>query len=607
LSSCVICTTEVRDDARFCPNCGAEQPKQGPKPGSDDDPFIGQTVARNFKIEKLLGVGGMGKVYKARQLSLDKAVVIKILHDHFRDDPQLVQRFQREARAASRLNHPNSIQVIDFGQDENKVLYMAQEFLEGTDLFTVLKNEGPLPRERIARIMMQVCSALAEAHEQYVIHRDLKPENIMVEDRRGQRDFVKVLDFGIAKIQDPDDTGGQALTQAGMVCGTPEYMSPEQARGMALDSRSDLYSLGVLAYHLVTGELPFTADSPIGIVTKHILEAPLPPSQRSPQLGIGADLEEPILKAMLKEADQRYQTAAEMGEAFERLLYGQAPTGSMARRTGSFEGAPKAVPAGVAPTPLPFAPTVPLLTGGASSPPSGAQPTLTAPTPTGIAPQPSASVTDLRTRPKGSGRKWASLVAAAVIAAGGAAALDVVSFKSFKGAAKDPPVVAADPIPPVAVAEPGNPEPGNPEPGNPEPGNPEPGNPEPVVASVKPTQGKGPKQRGQKPVGATSVSQADKDEAAALFGAAQLDAISQDAAVRGEAYKKLMRAYQLNPMEPRPLLVIAAIHKTNGDMSKACNAATTFVKRKERQLSREQAASILKGNCGPEDLPPELR
>ncbi len=313
MKGCVVCQNELKDDARFCPNCGAEQPKIEVAPG--EDPLLGAIIARKFKIEKVLGVGGMGKVYKARQLALDKAVVVKVLHDQFRDDPQLVQRFQREARAASRLNHPNSIQIIDFGQDEGGVVFMAMEFLNGQDLFALLKKEGALEPGRVAKVMIQVCSALAEAHEMNVIHRDLKPENIMIEDRRGQRDFVKVLDFGIAKIQDPADTGGQALTQAGMVCGTPEYMSPEQARGLALDPRSDLYSLGVIMYQLSTGELPFTADTPIGIVTKHILEKPIPPRQKRPQ--VPEELERIILKAMEKEPAGRFNTVVEMGEALE--------------------------------------------------------------------------------------------------------------------------------------------------------------------------------------------------------------------------------------------------------------------------------------------------
>ncbi len=441
MAACVVCSAEIRDDARFCPSCGAEQPSTE---AEGDDPFIGRVIARNFKIERLLGVGGMGKVYKARQLSLDKAVVIKVLHDHFRDDPQLVQRFQREARAASRLNHPNSIQVIDFGQDESGVLFMAIEFLNGTDLFTVLQKEGPFSEERIARVMVQVCSALHEAHEMNVIHRDLKPENIMVEDRRGRRDVVKVLDFGIAKIQDPDETPGQALTQAGMVCGTPEYMSPEQARGQKLDARADLYSLGVLVYQMTTGELPFQADSPIGIVTKHIIEPPVPPRQKYPHLNMGEELEGIILKAMAKNADDRYQSAEEMGLAFEAILrrFGEY-TGELPLATGGTgtglprttpsphaaastpgpqpQAAPSAAQAPAAQTPPPATPAPATASSTMVQPASGTgtgQPALTSPTPTDLTP-----VADVPLAPTGGGGglKWAAVVALLVVVLGGGA------------------------------------------------------------------------------------------------------------------------------------------------------------------------------------------
>jgi serine/threonine protein kinase len=376
VKACVVCQSELKDDARFCPNCGAEQPKIDVAPG--EDPLLGAIVARKFKIEKLLGVGGMGKVYKARQLALDKAVVVKVLHDQFRDDPQLVQRFQREARAASRLNHPNSIQIIDFGQDEGGVVFMAMEFLQGQDLFAHLKKEGPLEPGRLSRVMIQVCSALAEAHEMNVIHRDLKPENIMIEDRRGQRDYVKVLDFGIAKIQDPaENTNGQALTQAGMVCGTPEYMSPEQARGLNLDPRSDIYALGVIMYQLSTGELPFVSDTPIGIVTKHILEKPIPPRAKRPQ--IPEALEAIILKAMEKEPNGRFNTVVEMGEALEALSRALPPTGA----TGSFSvNSDKSGPMLAAPpTSSQPVPQPPVTTGptGPTTSPTTSTPSATAP------------------------------------------------------------------------------------------------------------------------------------------------------------------------------------------------------------------------------------
>lgn len=334
MAKCSNCSAVIPDDARVCPECGSVQTKsQNNTP--EQDPLLGHIIATKFKIEKLLGVGGMGKVYKARQLTLDKIVVIKVLHDQFREDSQLVQRFQREARAASRLNHPNSIQIIDFGQDESGIVFMAMEFLQGSDLFTVLRKEGPLKVDRICRIMIQACSALAEAHEQNVIHRDLKPENIMIEDRRGKRDFVKVLDFGIAKIQDTAGPDGQALTATGMVCGTPEYMSPEQGRGLVLDPRSDIYSLGVIMFQLSTGELPFTADSPIGIVTKHILEEPPSLRKKYPHLNIPIAFESIVLRAMAKDAEERFPSVIELGESLEAVL--KALQGNTSTQTTTFE------------------------------------------------------------------------------------------------------------------------------------------------------------------------------------------------------------------------------------------------------------------------------
>jgi serine/threonine protein kinase len=321
MAVCPNCSTQVSDGTKFCPNCGSVVPSV---PSNDVDPFLGRVIARNFRIESLLGTGGMGRVYKARQISLDKLVVLKVLHPHFQNDTQLVQRFQREARAASRLNHPNSISIIDFGQAEDGTLYMAMELLHGQDLFNLLQKEFPLPEERVGRIMIQVCSALTEAHEQNIIHRDLKPENIMVEDRRDQKDHVKVLDFGIAKIQDPTEGDGRALTQQGMVCGTPEYMSPEQARGDALDARTDVYALGVLMYQVLTGDLPFKGDSALAIVTKHITDQPVPPRTARPDLRLSEGVERIILKCMEKRPERRYQSAAELAQAWRDWLDAQA-------------------------------------------------------------------------------------------------------------------------------------------------------------------------------------------------------------------------------------------------------------------------------------------
>ncbi len=233
---------------------------------SPQDPYLGRKLDDKYMIEELLGVGGMGRVYRAVQLSLEKKICVKVLRTGATEDETLARRFHREARAASRLNHPNSISVIDFGQTAaDGSLYMAMEFIPGRDLGKIIREDFPLGEQRVVHIMDQVLSALADAHAADIVHRDLKPENIMVTDLRGTKDFVKVLDFGIAKIQETSQDPG--LTQAGMVCGTPEYMSPEQARGEPLDARSDLYAAGVILYQMITGRLPFQAPTAMGIVT----------------------------------------------------------------------------------------------------------------------------------------------------------------------------------------------------------------------------------------------------------------------------------------------------------------------------------------------------
>ncbi|MBX7113608.1 MAG: serine/threonine protein kinase [Myxococcaceae bacterium] len=284
-------------------------------PAPDENP-TGKTVAGKYRVEQQIGEGGMGKVYKATQLMLDKPVVLKVLRPDLLSDDRTVARFQREAKAASRLNHPNSISILDFGQAEDGAMYIAMEYVHGKDLHHILSREWPLPEARVAKIISQVLSALADAHSAGVIHRDLKPENIMVEQRRGDPDFVKVLDFGIAKIQDDTTEEGPALTKAGFVCGTPEYMSPEQARGAKIDHRSDLYAVGVILYQLVSGVLPFESESAIGFATKHLVEQPLPPTKKRPDAKISPAMERLIMRAMSKVPEERPQTA----EAFRAEL-----------------------------------------------------------------------------------------------------------------------------------------------------------------------------------------------------------------------------------------------------------------------------------------------
>lgn len=333
---CPSCEKHVASGIKFCPSCGTPIVHA---PGNDQ--WIGRIVAGKYRVEELIGEGGMGQVFKATQLSLDKSIVLKVLRKSLLSDARTVARFQREAKAASRLNHPNAIGIIDFGQDSDDALYIAMEYVQGKDLHQILTDEGPIPERRLIRIVAQILAALSEAHAVGVIHRDLKPENIMIEQRRDQPDFVKVLDFGIAKLQEAPGSEGQALTRAGFVCGTPEYMSPEQASGAAVDPRSDLYSVGVILYQCLTGVLPFDADSPVALATMHLSEDPLPPRQKNPDIHCSDALEKLILKAMAKLPEERPQTADQFRTellAIEKSQRAAAKREASARRHGSKGG-----------------------------------------------------------------------------------------------------------------------------------------------------------------------------------------------------------------------------------------------------------------------------
>jgi eukaryotic-like serine/threonine-protein kinase len=296
------------------------QEDQDPAPARLD-PLPGRIIAGNFRIDGLIGSGAMGNVYKAEQLSLAKQVAVKVLHPHLMGDEKLVARFKREAKSASLLNHPNSIQIIDSGQDRDGTLYIAMELLTGRDLAQVIRDDFPLPLPRVVRILSQVLSALEEAHAQRVIHRDLKPSNIMLIQRRDEKDFVKVCDFGIAKamLGEADDRAAM-LTIQGLVCGTPEYMAPEQARAEQLDGRADLYAAAVILYQMVTGDIPFRADSPMAIVSRHLVEAPMPPSKRRPDLRLPKIVDDVVLRGLEKEREMRYPTAVAFREVLEGVL-----------------------------------------------------------------------------------------------------------------------------------------------------------------------------------------------------------------------------------------------------------------------------------------------
>jgi serine/threonine protein kinase len=307
---CGKCHREAPAGALFCSFCGGSI-KPETAAGEAVDPLIGQTVAQKYFIHQLLGHGGMGDVYKATHLTLDRPVVLKLLKKQFNTDPSLVQRFHREARASSRLNHPNSITIIDFGQSDDGTLFMAMEYLAGRSLERIVADEHPLAEPRVIHIVAQILAALGEAHSLGIIHRDLKPANVMIEPRRDEPDFVKVLDFGIAKLNEPG-AGGAGLTQAGIVCGTPGYMSPEQVRGEELDPRSDIYAVGVILYECLTGVLPFESDTPMGLVTKHLVEDPPPIAVRRPGTLVSQELEGVIMKALARDREQRFASADEM-------------------------------------------------------------------------------------------------------------------------------------------------------------------------------------------------------------------------------------------------------------------------------------------------------
>ncbi|MBS2017256.1 MAG: protein kinase [Deltaproteobacteria bacterium] len=297
-----------------------------------DPTLIGRTINGTFKIEKFLGGGAMGAVYRARQLALERNVAVKVMHRAVAVDPSFAARFHREAKAASRLDHPNSMRVLDFGEEPDGLLYIAMELLDGRDLYRVIHEDWPLSNERIADVVMQALAAIAVAHDMGVIHRDLKPENIMIlrtrNDDGKDADLVKVCDFGIAKITEKDDEpkpagdpAARKLTTQGLVVGTPEYMSPEQARGEKLDARSDLYAMGIILYQLLTGRTPFTGDSALAVVLKHITDAPVPPHEIYP--GVHRPLADVALKAMAKDPAARFQGAREMRNAIRAALDGR--------------------------------------------------------------------------------------------------------------------------------------------------------------------------------------------------------------------------------------------------------------------------------------------
>ncbi len=315
MRSCPQCTNSCDEAHRFCPSCGFPIGKVAV---SADDVLIGRMLPGGYLILELVGIGGMGRVYRAEQTNLGRTVAVKIIHPHLVGEENTAARFITEARAASRLNHPNSVGIIDFGKTPDGQLYLVMEFLRGRDLARVTHEEGALPFRRIVDVLRQTLAALAEAHSENIIHRDLKPENIILEPVRSGGDFVKVVDFGLAKMR--AETQQPGITSPGIVCGTPEYMSPEQARGDPLDPRSDLYSVGVILYQLITGRLPFEGESPTQVVLAHLTEAPQNPDEVAPERQIPKPLVNVALKALAKDPKDRYQDSDAFAADLARAL-----------------------------------------------------------------------------------------------------------------------------------------------------------------------------------------------------------------------------------------------------------------------------------------------
>jgi serine/threonine-protein kinase len=296
---------EYPDATTLCPSDGSALEK-------DPDLLVGTTLAGKYRIDARLNEGGMGTVYRGTHVLMDKTVAIKVLRPSLAADEKIVARFSREARAASRISHPNALSVTDFGEDESGHVFLVMEFLSGKTLKHVIREEGPLPLARVVDIARQVGDALHAAHEQGIIHRDLKSDNIMLLDTM-TGDHAKVLDFGIAKINEPEGVVDTSLTAPNLVIGTPQYMSPEQcSQDSEIDARSDIYSFGVILYEMLVGHVPFSGDSPTMVMMKHLQE-PVP-SVLEERSDLPASVARVVARAMAKVPDNRYQNVAELIE-----------------------------------------------------------------------------------------------------------------------------------------------------------------------------------------------------------------------------------------------------------------------------------------------------
>ena len=316
---CHTCQQTYPDDVEFCPHDGARLAA----PATETEAQLAAGLSRRFRLVRRLGKGGMGTVFLAEQIGVgNRPVALKVLNRKLLDDPDFLQRFQNEASSTGRIHHPNVVTIYESAQSDDGTPYIAMEFLEGESLHEVLKQRGALPVTEVAEILQQAARGLSAAHKLGIIHRDLKPDNIFLTDGDQGELIVKVVDFGIAKLRE-----SAMHTQTGIVLGTPAYMSFEQASGMRsdeLDARSDIYSLGVVTYEMLTGRTPFHSDTPVGYLRMHMQEDPPPFRAVKPDLPALFGVESVVMKALTKDRDQRYGSVLEFARAFAEAA-GPAP------------------------------------------------------------------------------------------------------------------------------------------------------------------------------------------------------------------------------------------------------------------------------------------
>src|SRR5512137_1347777 len=336
---CPTCRKEFGDGVTACPEDGT--------PLGTPTSIEGRVLGDRYRIISRLGQGGMGSIYLAEHVTLGKRMAVKVLRPEYSRDEELLDRFQHEARAASQIGQENIVEVFDFGHTPEGEAYFVMEALDGESLAKILHRDGPMTVGRALPIFLQICRALGAAHQRGIVHRDLKPENVFILRRTDGTDFVKVLDFGIAK--GPGSPEAKRVTRAGSIIGTPEYMSPEQASATAIDRRSDVYAFGVLAYETLTGQLPFDGDTPLATLMKHQSDTPIPPRRIRPELR--PEVERIVLRALGKRPEDRQQSMHEISnqlaqvaaepDVLRALVFGTAVAPLLTgRSTGRIEARP---------------------------------------------------------------------------------------------------------------------------------------------------------------------------------------------------------------------------------------------------------------------------